>query len=77
MITNTSEATLLNNSLNDPAKNPMSEISVQAWTAIYTYFKVPNACAKVTTGYISGSNLPCLGVLWKYYVPPNACPFVK
>ena len=73
-LTNKTAAAELTHDLNNPANQTMTGIDTTTWSQIRTAFGVPNPnCSKPGQTYISGSELSCLGILWKYFVPLNGC----
>jgi hypothetical protein len=73
-LTNTTAAAELKHDLLNPTNQTMTTIDDTTWAQIRTYFGIPNPnCDTTHKGYISGSELTCLGILWKYFVPLNGC----
>ena len=51
----------------------MTGIDTTTWGEIRTFFGIPNPNCTAPGGYITGANLVCLNILWKYFVPLNGC----
>ena len=72
-LTNKTAASELNHDLLNPTNQTMTGIDTTTWGEIRTYFGIPNPNCTAPGGYISGVDLTCLNILWKYFTPLNGC----